>query len=383
MANTTTPFNPTLWQSSIQDYLVNMLVAKMVAMTKFEVSLSYGDEVEFPEMSDIYLQTYTPGTDLTAQPIVGTSSVLQINQSKAALLDIDKIEKVQSKPDYQIKLSKQLAYQLANGIDAAVISTGVTGAGLTATGGTLNAASMFQAMLDADTSLYRNRAYSQGAQKFAIMGPKFKNFLTSTFVANGFKESDSSLRNGFEGRANGFDVYCSNNVPSSVDITIATNPTNGDTMTIFGVTITFATAATNAGEVTIGGSAAATQTNLSNLIDNTSTGFVDFSQEDRAIVENANIEISAWSSNLATITGAGYIGGTETFTSANNFFGTETTYILFGVKGAIALATQIQPTLELSDKPKQFGQYLKGIDLYGTKVFSRSAKRLYALTVNA
>lgn len=384
MANSLSALNPTLWQPTVQDYLNNMLIAKEVAMTRFDVPFgSYGAEIEFPELSNVYLQNYTPGTDLTAQNIVGTSSKLQINVKKAALLDIDEVEKVQARADYQVGLQRQLAYQLANDMDAAVISTGVTGAASTATGGSLDSPAMLQAMYDADTALYRKNAYSNGAQKFAIMGPKFKNLLASTFVANGFQVADTTLRNGFAGSANGFDCYVSNNVPSSQALTIATNPTANDTITLFGVTLTFVASATNAGEITIGGNAAATQTNLSNFINNTSTGFVDVSQENRATLTNARIAISSWGSNLATITGAGYIGGTSVFTSGNNFWGTETTKILFGVKGAVALAAQIEPSIEMSQKPKQFGVYLKGLDLYGTKVFSRSANRLYSLTVNA
>lgn len=385
MANTLTALNPTLWQATTQDYLNNMLVAKEIAMTKFEVSLEYSSVVEFPELSDIYLQSYTPGTDLTEQPIVGTSSQLTINQKKAALLNIDDTEKLQAKADYQIALQKQLAYQLANDIDAAVLSTGVSGAGLNGGSlGTLDASSMYQTMLDADTVLFRNRAFTNGAQKFAVVPPKYKNLLASTFVANGFRVADSTLENGFSGFAHGFDVYVSNNLPCSQTFTLAVNPTAADNVSIFGVTVTFVAAAANPGEVTIGANAAATQTNFSNLINNTSTGFVDLSQDNRAVWTNARIAISSWAANVATITGAGYIGGVNnTMTSASNLWGTETTNILFGVKGAIALAAQMEPTIKLSDKPKQFGVYLKGIDLYGTKVFSRAAKRLYKVTVNA
>lgn len=384
MANSLSVLNPTLWQSTVQDYLDNMLVAKELAMTKFEVGLEYGKEIEFPELSDLYLQSYVPGTDLTSQPIVGTSSKLLINQFKAALLDIDSVEKIQAKADYQVALSKQMAYQLANDVDASVLTTGVAGAALTRTVGTVDTSSMYQILLDADTELFRNRAYSNGAQKFAVMGPKFKNLLSSTFVANGFQSADVTLKNGFTGFANGFDVYVSNNLPCSQALTIATNPTAGDSIKIFGVTVTFVAAAANPGEVTIGVAASNTQTNLSNLINNTSTGFVDLSQEDRSVWTNSKIAISTWNTNLATISGVGYIGGTVVlFTSGNNFFGTETTKILFGVKGSIALAMQKEPTIQFSDKPKQFGDYMKGLDMYGTKVFSRSAKRLYAVTVNA
>lgn len=383
MPNNLSALNPTLWQPGVQDYLTNMLVAKEIAMTKFVSGLNSLDEVEFPELSDIYLQNYTPGTDLTPQPIVGTSSKLLVDQKKAALMDIDKVEQVQARADYQVALQKQLAYQLANDMDGAFLTTACAGASTQANGGTLDPSAMLQAMYDADTVLHRQRAYSNGAQKFAVLPPKFKNFLAATFVANGFQAADSTLRNGFTGFANGFDCYVSNNLPCSVTLSMATNPTAGDTIQIFGVTITFVASATNPGEVTIGGSAGATQTNLSNLINNTSTGFVDFSQENRAILQNSRIAISSWSSNVATISGVGYIGAVRGFTAVGNVFGTETTKLLFGVKGAAALAAQIEPTLDLTPKEKQFGLYLKGLDVYGTKVFSRSAKRLYTLTVNA
>lgn len=386
MANTLTALNPTLWQSTVQDYLQNMLVAREICMTKFDVDFgSEGVKIEFPELSDIYLQTYTPGTDMTEQPLVAASSQLTIDQFKAALVNIQDPEKIQAKADYQIAITKQLAYQLANDIDGAVLIAGTGTAGITSLGtlGTLDASSMLQTTLDADTTLFRQRAYSMNAQKFAVLPPRYRNLIAASLITNGFQLADETLSNGFVGKYNGFDIYTSNNLPCSQDITIATNPTANDTITIFGITVKFVASATNAGEVTIGGSAAATQTNLSNLIANTSTGFVDLSQENRAVWTNARIALGTWGTNKATLTGVGYIGGTSSFTSTNNFWGTETTKLLYGVKGAIALAVQKEPQITTTEIPKQKGVYLKGFDMYGTKVFSRSVKRLVVATVNA
>lgn len=383
-----TSLNATLMETRAQDYLNNMLVAKEVCQTQFVDGLSYGAAVEFPEISDVYLQTLTNGTDLTEQPIVSASSQLLINTQKAAMVGIYDTEKVQARADYQLAYARQLAYQLANDIDASVITAGVNTAGLSATGGTLSTSSMYQAMLDADTALFRNKAYGAGMQKFAIMGPKFRNLLASTFVANGFQVADSTLRNGFEGFAHGFDVYVSNNVPSTQTLLMATNPTAADTFTCFGVTWTFVAngTAANAGEISIGGNAAATQAIVKDALNGTGTPgastYIELSQENRAKLKNARCTCPTYSTGFA-ITGLGYINGAETLTAGADVWGTETSSILFGTKGSIALGAQIQPKVEVTPIPKGFGLYLKALDLYGTKVFSRNAGRLYKLTVNS
>ncbi len=387
MANTVTAMNATLMEMRVQDYLTNILIAKEVARTQFVDGLSYGSAVEFPEVSDIYLETLANGTDLTEQPIVAASSQLLINTQKAALVGIYDTEKMQARADYQLAYARQLAYQLANDMDASVITAGTSTAGLTATVGTLDSSTMYQAMLDADTALFRNKAYGSGMQKFAIMGPKRRNLLAATFVANGYQAADNTLKNGFEGFANGFDVYVSNNIPSAVTLTMTTIPTAGDTYTQFGVTFTAAAsgAATNAGDFSIGANAAAAQVNYRLLLNGTgtpgATTYIELSQENRSKLKNARATTGAYSSGFA-ITGLGFINGSDTATPADNAFGTETTSILFGVKGAIALGTQIQPKVETTPIPKGFGSYLKAMDLYGTKVFSRDAGRLYKLTCN-
>lgn len=381
MANTLTSLNPEKWKSTVQDYLNNMLVAKEVADVRYQDMLSEGDQINFPETSDVYSQTYTPGTDLVAQALVATQSSLVVDKNRAVVVAIDDTEKKQAAADYAVRYAKQSAFRLANEMDKDLLTVGVAGAASTATGGTLDTSTIYDAMVDAHTALFRNNATD--GPLFAIMDAKRKGLLSKTFVANGFTQADSALQNGFEGNANGFRVYCSNNIPASVTITIATNPTANDTFTIFGVTFTFVASAAAAGDITIGANAAATQTNISNAIAGTSTGFVDVSADNRAKLKNANAAISAWATNVATISGVGYINASETLTAAADGFGTETTSILFGRVGALALGTQMTPSLTISDIPLQIGKYYKTHTLYGTKVFSRDAYRLHKLTINA
>ena len=385
MANTLTPLNPTKWEPVVQDYLNNILVATMVAQTKFRDRLKSGDEIEFPETSDLTVQDYTPGTDLTPSDMVATSSVLTVDQSKSVVVDIDDDEKIQAEADYPLAYSRQMAFRLANQIDRDLISDGVTSAANTGTAGTLTATSIFTEMIAAHTSLFR--ANATDGRLFAIMGPQHKGLLTQTLYTNGYKEADNALRNGFSGRANEFDVYCSNNIPSSVTLTIANVPSDGETVVIAGVTFTYKTALTpTAGEVLIGANLAAAQANLIAAVNGAAgagSTYVALSADDRATLSNGNFSMSAFATNVTTITGVGLINGSETLAGSGDDFGTETTNILFGRVGAMSLGMQTQPNLKISDKPLQHGYYYKAHTLYGVKTFSRDTNRLYNLTCNS
>src|SRR5690606_7901940 len=70
----------------------------------------------------------------------------------------------------------------------------------------------------------------------------------------------------------GLDIYLTNNLSWSGVLNLATNPTNGDTLTIDGVTVTFVSSiGSTAGSVLIAGTVDGTRANLAGLINNPST----------------------------------------------------------------------------------------------------------------
>lgn len=389
MAHTafSTVLNGKKWTPAVQDYLENMLVAQAIADVRYASMVKQGvTQIEFPEMSEFSSQTYTAGTDMTESNLTATASLLTVDQSKAVMVRVDSKEEQQAAPEYVTNLVRHSAYLLSNDIDKHLLSTGVSGVSATVTGGALTVSTIYQALVDGHTRLFRNRAAD--GRLFAVMPPAQKGLLAQTFIANGYKESDSSLRNGFEGKAHMFDVYCSNNLPTSVVLTLSTNPSNGHTLVVGGVTFTFVTngTAANAGEISIGANAAATQAIVRDAINGTGTPgastYIELSDENRAILKNADFSCGAFSSNAATITAVGYIGGSVSAAGSNGF-GTESTQILIGQYGAIALGMQRYPDLQIDSIPKQFGKYYKTLALWGSKVFSRKAQGLVKITCNA
>jgi len=384
MANSLSALNPTYWKPIVQDYLNNMLIAKDICNVKCEEYLSDGATVDFPYVNDVKVQSYTQGTDLTPDTLTATSSQLTVNQSKAVIFQMSYMQERQAKADIAMKLAYQSAYQLKNNIDQYVIATGIAGVGQTLVGGSLSTSTILGKLNDAYAALVRENATD--GEMFAVIDADRLSLLTQTFVANGYSEADRSLRNQFAGRAAGFDVFVSNNLPSSQTLTMATNPTAGDTFTVAGVTFTFRAVPAVAGEIDIGNAAADTQLLVEMAINGTgtpsATTYIEVSAENRARLQSMQVDCGTFGSDAAVITSYGKIGGTETFTAAGNVFGTETSSMLFGRKGAISMAIQQQPELIVAQLEAQPAKNYMTHTFFGSKVFARDARRLVKMTFN-
>lgn len=386
MANTLSALNPELWKPIIQDYLNNMLIAREVCNTKCEALLNSGDQVNFPFINDVRVQSYSQGTDLTADAITATQSSLIVDQSKVAMFVMDPVQEKQALANYGMQLAYQSAYVLKNNIDQHMLNTGVTAAAGTVVGGALTAATMYSKMTDVRAVLSRQNATD--GELFAVLDPERIALVEQSFVANGFNLADTTLKNGFAGNLNGFRVYTSNNLKYSVPLTLAT-PTVGDTVLAYGVTWTWAAngAAALPGEVSVGANAAAGQANLVLAINGGATGaatYIDTSVDNRRVYQNAQVNATAFVANVSTITAFGKISGSlPVNVGANVGFGTETSNMLFGRMGAISLAMQMMPNLYIREEPLQLAKNYITHTLWGDKVFTRDEKRLVKMSFDA
>ena len=385
--NAITDLNPENWVPMVQDFLNNKLVSKRIANVRFKRMLTAGDQINWPQLADVRVQGYTPGTDLTIDALSSTQSSMSIDQSRAVTFPVDPTDRAQAlDKGFAAKMAMQAGFQLANEIDQNLIKEGTDNAnsGNDITGGTLSTANFFEKITDAMAAL--TRANGDDGEVFAIVDPERRALLTQIFTQNGFDEADVALRNGFIGKAAGFTFFVSNNIPVSQSITIATQPTNTDTVVLFGVTFTYVTTiGTTAGNVLIGANAAAAQANLRTLINTpettTATG-VALSTDNQRTLQNAQASMAAFAANVGALTGFGKIGGTETFTDGTDSWGTETGSLLFGRRGALSLGMQLEPNLFIRPEPKQIQDNYITHTLYGKKIFTRDAFRLSKMTYN-
>ena len=383
MANTIV--NGEHFAQETQVFLRSMLVLMEVANTRFEATITPGQQIHLPYAATARVQDYSFSTDATIDDAEFTDDTLTVNQKKIVTLNYDPMQNLQAhQEDWQGMLTEECAYQLSRAMDQHGLETGVDGAANTvAVGGALTVSNVFEQFADVDTTLSRARAGA--GTKFAVVEPMVAGILARADVANGFNRSDSALRNGYIGDTRfGFRIYESNDLPCSVTLTVDTQPTATDTFTVYGKVWTCVAdgTAASAGEINIGADLADFKTIFVDAMngDNAGTDYVDLSTDDRRELINAGLAAAAFSGDDCALTGYGRIGGSETFTTATNVFGDETCEMLFGHIGAVDFVAQQAPKVLETQEPKNLSRNILTTALYQAKVFNRNASRLVKMT---
>jgi len=382
MANTVV--NREVFVNEVQAYLRSSLVAKAVADMRLTATLGRGEQLHFTQLAKPTVQDYTYSTDGTREFLAQTDDTLTVAQIKQVYLNYDPIQNAMTAVSaWQDAAAEQAAYELGRAMDQHFLSVGASGAGTTVAGGSISSTTIASVFGEADTALARKRVM-KGMPRFAVVEPSVATTLGLLEIANGFNMADAALKNGYIGDSKlGFKVFISPDLPCSVALTLATNPTAADTITVYGVTFTFvASVGSTAGNVLIGANAAATQANLRAAV-NGSAGagstYVEVTAADRTELTNANVALGAFSTNVATLGAFGRIGASETLTAGGDGFGSETCAMLFGQMGAlkgVALKEQM-----LTEKPGP-GVSTDIIlnSLYQAKVFGNFSDALVKVT---
>lgn len=388
--NTHSALAPVNFMPMVQDFLNRRLVGKEICRTEFRSQLTSGKQIDWPYITDMRVQTYTPGKDLTMDANAATSDTMSIDQSRAATFVLDPNQQVQAEDKgIQAKMANQAAFVISNDIDQKVLKEGADYAASTIAGGVLSSGTLYAQMTNAMANLQRRNA--NDGELFAVLDPETIALLAQVEVANGFNLADSALQNGFVGKSQaGFYVYNSNNLPTTTTLFVDTEPTNTNTFTIWGVTFTFVAAGTaaTAGDISLdaGGTVTDTQLVIVDAINGTGTPgastYIELSTENRRILQNAGVSCAAFGTNAAVITGFGKAAPSETFTAATNGFNVaETGSMLFGTKKAISLGMQIEPTMadaKNANRPMETNYAIH--TLFGKKVFHRDTQRLVKMT---
>lgn len=388
MANSWSALAPVNFMPKVQRYINKKLVAKALARTEFREQLRSGQTIDWPYTTDMRTQSYTEGTDLTIDSNTATSDTMSINVSRAVTWTLGPNQQAQAEDKtMNDKMAFQAAHQIASDMDQRVFDTAIDGANNTQAGGTLSVSNIYSTLTTAMSTLQRNNI---DMVPYAVLDPERVALLAQFEVGNGFNKADAAMSNGFVGTsAAGFELYRSNNLPTSVTLTVDTQPINGDTFTIFGQTLTCVTDGSTAdeGEINIGANLADFKLILVDALNGgssyTSDWTISANGTIRRAFQNAGLSAATFDGDDCVLTAYGKIGGTETFDEATNVFGTETGNILIGGKGAVSLGMQIEPTMAsapVAARPMETNYAIH--TLYGHKVFQRDADLLVNLTLN-
>jgi N4-gp56 family major capsid protein len=224
-----TRFRPEIWSAQLLVALRKRLVyaGPGVVNRDYEGEISAaGDTVRITSISDPTIGTYSPNTTvITPEELTDAQRTLVVDQAKYFSFFVDDVDQRQAKGSVIPEAMRRAAYKLADGVDQYVAglytgaqtsnAVGSTGAPvkINLTADTSNTATYNNVLIPLRTAMARANIPTEG--RFVVVSPEVhaKLLLDGRFIKVNESGTSESLRNGMVGRAAGFDILESNNVP--------------------------------------------------------------------------------------------------------------------------------------------------------------------------
>lgn len=233
-------FIPTIWSARIHEGLRKVLVYGQEGLINRDYEGEFaeaGDTVYVHTIGDPTIVDYTKNTDLPNAEILQDGRLtMSITQSKAFHFYIDDIDRVQQKPKVMDRALARAGYKFSDIADQYIAAQMVAGAAvanaigtdadpLVAPGPQGDTVEAYDVLVDLSVKLNEANAPFEG--RWAVVPPWFEAALRrdDRFIRNeGASDMiGQPLLNGQVGRAAGFRILMSNNVPTVVAPGGATN----------------------------------------------------------------------------------------------------------------------------------------------------------------
>lgn len=224
-------FIPAVWAVNILSNINKQLVYAQPGMVNRDYEgliRGAGDRVKINQIGRVTVFDYTKNVDMPAPEVLTDSQrELVIDQAKAFNFLIDDIDKAQVSTTIMPEATREAAYALAELADRYVAGLYVqAGHNLGSTVDPVELATPAAAyeMLVELGVLMDEGSIPRGNRQL-VVPPWFAGQLSldQRFVGAGAAGQASTIANGFQGRAAGFDIAMSNNVPTAVDGTAGTS----------------------------------------------------------------------------------------------------------------------------------------------------------------
>lgn len=388
-----TDFKPQ-FDNAYQEIFQKVLVAKKIANLRFEKTLKYGESVErlAYDISGVRVRSVVRGSASTIDSVTDSAELLTINLEKEASFHISDGEVTQAGPlNPGEVIGGQIAIKVATDFDARVLyeaknasytfDTGdLTTLASTGTPVTLNSTTVPQLASRAPAKLRRN---NQTLMNLCFVVDSYAaSDLTQYLLGKSIDLAGSVFANGYTGDVSNAELYVSENLTGEAVLSMATQPTDGDTVVVNGVTFTFKTTlGSTAGNVLIGASADAARANLTALVNapgTTTSEGVALSSTNQATIEGLNITATNDNSaNTMTLVcvGSGALTLSETFTDGTDTWTKNFIHAYFGKKGAIDAVLQDMKEVDMRPTADRRGTNVFASYLGGVKTFADGAKK--------
>ena len=344
-----------------------------------------GRKAHRPILSHPQMGTYTPHSDISFDSKSATKQTLEVDTFKYAAEDIDFTEKNQTPYDLVSHSLKSIRKGLMNIVEQEYMGELTNADHAIATSPIeISGLNVLDALEEAEGELGASDATYETSMRAIVYGPKTVAKLRRAKADRETRLGDSTLANGVVGAWMGWTVVSNNNLPWSATLTIATQPTDGDTVTISGVVLTFKTTlGSTAGNVLIGANAAAARANLKKAVEGGAVGSEYIQLANRDIFRlRRKRNVTCGSAEDMLFVGFGDIRVSETFTATADIWSVQRQTSSFMIRGAIDVVLQMMK-LEVGSKEKGFADLPKGLIGVGTKTFDDGADLMVKMTQDA
>lgn len=382
------------FDNSYQEIFQKTLVAKDIANMRLEPMLTYGGSVTRValDLSGVLVRTVSRGSASTVDSITDTPETLTINLEKEAVFHLSDGEVTQTGPLNAMQTAgKEVARKVAIDLDGrffaevpnalyAFDNGDLTTGASTGTPITLSSTTVPQMTTRLGAKL-RNKNNQEVMTNMVLVVDSYAASDISQFIiSKNIDLAGATFRNGYVGDVGSAQMYISENLTSTSVLSIATTPTDGDTVTIAGVVFTFKTTlGSTAGNVAIGGSADAARLNLSELINSpgtTDAGQVALSAANQLIMASYVATDDAAANTLTLVgTGTGRTLVSETLTDATDTWTKNYINCYYGKKGAIDMVVQDMKEVDIRQTADRRGHNIFSSYLAGIKTFADGAKK--------
>lgn len=388
-----------VWAKEYQTIFYKLNVAKQITDMSFKSDLTKGQILSRVYRSDNSgnLQTYTRGTAITINDMTDTKEQLTVNAQFADGIYRDDFDAIQSNYDFAASYGKDMAVYASNQMDADILgewdqatSTVDDGdlGGTSGNGVQLTTSNVLKVVAAAKKKLKKQNVPENDL--FGVISPDFEQVLIEYGAGRDTASGDTANDGGKIMKFYGFELYVSNQLGTSASLFLGTNPSNGETVVINGITFTFVSSiGSTPGNVLIAGAVDGTRANLETLINapgTTTANGVALSAANQRLIRNC----TATNNNTAdTLTvdykGLGTLTVSETLATAADIWQTGKTqqHCVFGRKGAITAVVQKDPSPEAKEVPDKLGKNILVGILYGWKTFNDGKKQLVDVKIDS
>jgi hypothetical protein len=417
-----------VWTGDFQKANWSMPVYPVIADLQFSAGLKVGDTVNRRYRSNpIFAKTLGSDGSYSVQNYAEANETFTISKQKEATVRIVNTEVLMTDLPTTKSYGAQLANAIYQDIDGDTLYAAYANAGQTIDDGSFSGTSgnglsvsianianipvvAMEKFMGANVVYSNNMRFGKlpyedyGGMLTWIIPPQVWTVIQQYMIARPSPTGDQVATNGYVGPFGQFNVFVSNNLPFSASLALGVNPTDGDTITIKGVTLTFRStvdAGTTAGQVKICSTAAKTVTNLvaflnaptTTVADATDAGYNGFGSANTLTENGYTIKKSdALHGLVATdnttavgivIKGAGKQTVSASLTSASDLWtaAKQCVHSIFMVAKNVSLAVRKDPEIYENPVSGAIARDYTMWTVYDNKVFKDQARAIIDLAV--